>query len=198
MDQPLGLAVGNAVEVKEAIDCLRGEGPADLRELVFALGVEMLLLGRVANTDNDATARLERAIASGRALEFLRRNIEEQHGDARIADELSRLPQPKVILDVPSPGEGFVSDVDPLAIGHAAMQLGAGRRQPADAVDPAAGIVLRKQLGDVVRRADPLAVVHASSEALARQGAAVVLGAFRLAGRKVERGQLVLERSGAS
>jgi pyrimidine-nucleoside phosphorylase len=198
MDQPLGLAVGNAVEVKEAIDCLRGEGPADLRELVFALGVEMLLLGRVANTSSDARVRLEHAIASGRALEFLRRNTEEQHGDARVVDEPSRLPQPKVTLVVQSPGDGYVSDIDPLAVGNAAVHLGAGRRQPADAVDPAAGIVLRKQLGDVVRRADPLAVVHASSEALARQGAAVVLGAFRLAERKVERGPLVLERSGAS
>jgi len=165
MDQPLGRAVGNAVEVVESIEALKGRGPADLMEVTLALSVHMLLLGKLTADPADARRRLERALADGSALAKFRELVAAQGGDARVVDDYSRLPQARVIRAVPAPRAGWVTDVDPLAVAQAALFLGAGRAKAAAAVDPAVGIANLVQVGESVDAGARLATVHAQDEA---------------------------------
>jgi len=195
MDTVLGLAAGNALEVTEAVACLRGEGPPDLRELTLALGAEMLLLAGVESQRAAAEARLAALLASGAALQRLQRNIERQGGDPRVVDDPERLGRAPQRLDVLAECDGWLADLDPLAVGLVVRDLGGGRRQPDDRIDPTVGVVLRAQLGAEVRRGEPLAVVHARNRhegeaAVARLRAAITIGE---APRR--RGALVLGRA---
>jgi pyrimidine-nucleoside phosphorylase len=159
MDQPLGLAVGNAVESIESFEVLKGRGPADIRELTLALGAEMLVLGGVAADQAAGRARIARALDDGTALERMRRCVAAQGGDPRACDDYGRMPQPRRRAPVAAPGSGFVAGIDAEAVGVAAMRLGAGRLTKEDAVDPAVGILLHKKLGDRVERGEPLATL---------------------------------------
>lgn len=197
MDTPLGRAVGNALEVREIVECLRGEGPRDLLEITFALGAEMLVLAGVDPESGAARRRLEKLLRDGSAERVLRRNVELQGGDPSFLDDPDRLGRAPVTLDLRAPHSGWVADVDPLALGSCAMELGAGRRQPDDPIDPLVGVVLEAQLGDQVEAGQTLAVVHAADEeaawrAIDRLGGAIVVG-----DRPVSRGPLVLARRGA-
>jgi pyrimidine-nucleoside phosphorylase len=180
MDQPLGRAVGNAVEVEEAIATLRGAGPDDLTQLCLALGAQMLILGGAASSTPEAETRLRRALAGGAAQERFRRMIEAQHGDARVLDDPGRLPQPRLTIPVPAEGEGFVGAIDAQAVGLAAMALGAGRARKEDAIDPAVGIRLTRKVGERVAAADPLAVVLATDRARGEEARRRVRAAYRL------------------
>ncbi|MBI5068438.1 MAG: thymidine phosphorylase [Deltaproteobacteria bacterium] len=198
MEQPLGLAVGNALEAAEAVELLRGGGPPDLREVTLALCAEMLLLAGVETGGAAARRRVERAVADGSALERFRRIVEDQGGDPRAVDDLARLPRAPVQRDVPATAAGVVQAIDAEAIGLAAMSLGAGRVRVEDRVDPAVGVVLRHKVGEAVERGAPLATLHA-----ARQGgepveavAARVAAAYRLGPDPASPGPLVLERIG--
>lgn len=193
MDTVLGCAAGNALEVREAIECLRGAGPADLRALTLALGAEMLIL---AGTELDATAaaaRLARALDDGDALARFVTNIERQGGDARVVDEPDRMGSAPVIVDVKSPEAGFVADLDPMAIGLAVRDLGGGRRQAADIIDPHVGVVLVARRGDAVGQGQTVALVHARSRADAERAALAVREALTIGARPDAR-PLVLER----
>ncbi len=150
MDQPLGLAVGNALEVVEAIELLRGGGPADLRELTVELTAEMLLLAGVAAELPEARAAVAAAIADGRGLARFREIVIAQEGDPRAIDDPSRLPRAPRVIPVPAPAAGVVEAVDAEAIGLAAMALGAGRARVEDRIDPAVGVVLRRKVGERV------------------------------------------------
>jgi pyrimidine-nucleoside phosphorylase len=161
MDTVLGCAAGNALEVVEAIECLRGGGPADLRELTLALGAEMLLLAGVENDIAAAAARLSRLLDSGAALACLRRNIERQGGNPRVVDEPARLGTAPHRVAVVADRSGYVVDLDPLAIGHVVRDLGGGRRQATDAIDPLVGVLLTRKRGERVERGEDLAQVHA-------------------------------------
>jgi pyrimidine-nucleoside phosphorylase len=185
MDLPLGRAVGNAVEVVESIEALKGRGPADLMEVTLALGVQMLLLGRITTDAAAARQRLERAIVDGSALAKFRELVTAQGGDARVVDDYSRLPQAKVMRDVPAPRSGWVTDVDPLAVAETALFLGAGRAHAAAAIDPAVGIAHLMQVGEPVVARGRLATVYAQDEAGARaavsqMAAAVTIGPARV------------------
>lgn len=159
MEQPLGRAVGNALEVEEAIKTLRGEGSADLEELCLVLGGQMLCLaGKVP--DPARGSELLKGLLGGAALNKFKELIAAQHGDARVADDPSLLPQAPVRLELPSPAAGFVQRIRAESIGRSAMLLGAGRETKEDAIDPAAGIVLLKKAGDAVKAGEPLAVLH--------------------------------------
>jgi pyrimidine-nucleoside phosphorylase/thymidine phosphorylase len=160
MSQPLGRAVGNALEVEESIEILRGRGPADVRALTVELGAEMLLLGGVAATLGEGRAAIAAAIADGRGLARFRQIVEAQGGDPRAVDDPSRLPRSARLQDVPSPAAGVVEAIDAEAVGLAAMALGAGRARVEDRIDPAAGIVVHKRLGDTVERGEPLCTLH--------------------------------------
>ena len=162
MDERLGRAVGNALEVAESIDCLKGCGPADTMEVTYALGEQMLLLAKVATTREDARKKLEASIASGAALQKFRELVAAQGGDARVADEPSRLPPAKFQVPHAAPHAGFVADVDALGVALAAVRLGAGRTKADDTIDHAVGLSGLLKIGERVETGAPLCVIHAN------------------------------------
>jgi pyrimidine-nucleoside phosphorylase len=192
MDEPLGSAVGNAVEVRESIDVLRNKGPRDVRELTLRLGVEMSLLAGA--TPEEARPRLEAALADGSALRRFAEVIEAQGGDPAVVDDPSRLPQPRCWREVRASRSGTLTVLDAGEIGLAAVELGAGRSRKEDAVDPAAGLLLRKKVGDQVRAGEGLAELYASSEARLDAGEARMRAAVAIADASPRRASLVLER----
>ena len=172
MDAPLGSAVGNALEVREAISTLRGECDGDLLELCYLLGGHILQLSGIAADDAAARAMLQRTIEDGSALKKFAEFIEAQGGDTQVVYDLSRLPQAPVQIEVPSEFEGYVNHMNAEAIGLVSLHLGGGRVTKESTVDPAVGIVLKKKTGDAVRVGESLAVIHASDEEKARAAAA--------------------------
>ena len=197
MDAPLGLAVGNAVEVQESIDILRGQGPDDVRELTLRLGVEMLLAGDAPGVGQDpalARMRLETALADGAALRRFGELIEAQGGDARVIDEPGRLPQPKLRRELRAEQSGVLVSLDAELVGLAAVELGAGRARKEDRVDHAAGLLLRKRVGDPVRTGEVLAELHADDDARLDAGERRFRSAAVLGERAPDRKPLVLER----
>ncbi len=166
MDQPLGRAVGNALEVREILDLLGGGGPADLRALTVELTAEMLVVGEVAAAPDEARARVVEAIHDGRGLRKLREIVDAQGGDARVVDDPDRLPRASRVVDVPAPATGVVEAIDAEAVGLAAMGLGAGRSRIEDAVDPAAGVEVLRKVGDRVEAGEPVARMHVGARPL--------------------------------
>ena len=161
MSQPLGRAIGNALEVQEAVDTLRGEGPADLLELSLVLGAEVLTACGASPSVAEARERLRATISSGAALGALEGLVARLGGDPASLTRPGGLPQAPVRLDLPAPRAGYVADVDALACGRAAMALGAGRARKDEPIDPAVGVVLRVAPGERVQRGAPLATLHA-------------------------------------
>nr|WGD93246.1 pyrimidine-nucleoside phosphorylase [Bacillus subtilis] len=164
MSQPLGFAIGNALEVKEAIDTLKGEGPEDLHELVLTLGDQMVVLAKKADTLDEARAKLEEVMKNGKALEKFKDFLKNQGGDSSIVDDPSKLPQAAYQIDVPAKKAGVVSEIVADEIGVAAMLLGAGRATKEDEIDLAVGIMLRKKVGDKVEKGEPLVTLYANRE----------------------------------
>ncbi|TKJ41929.1 thymidine phosphorylase [candidate division TA06 bacterium B3_TA06] len=162
MSQPLGRAVGNALEVAEAIDCLKGQGPDDLRKIVLELAAEMLLLaGR--KDHEQARKEAEDALERGRALEKFQEMVKMQGGDPGIVDDLSLLPHAAHDIPVLAESNGVVQSVDTYRVGMLAVDLGAGRRHKEDLIDPAVGFTILKKIGDEVKQSEVLATVHASN-----------------------------------
>jgi len=182
MDEPLGVAVGNAVEVEESIAVLRGGGPADVRELTVALGAEMLVLGDAAPDRAAGRARIERAIADGSGLAKLEEIVAAQRGDPAAVRDPSRLPRAPRRREVAAPATGFVTAIDTEAIGLASVALGAGRARVEDRVDPAVGILVHAKVGARVERGQPIAtLLHGDAgedpgRVAARVSAAYVVG----------------------
>jgi pyrimidine-nucleoside phosphorylase len=161
MDRPLGRSCGNALEVEEAIEGLRGDGPPDLMTVTYALGVEMLLLVGAARNAAEAHGRLEDSVTSGRALEMFARIIEAQGGNPAVVDDPDLLPQAGGVEVFRAPRDGVVSRIEPRRIGQAIVELGGGRRTIEDSVDPAVGFVIPVKPGDRIREGEPLASVFA-------------------------------------
>lgn len=164
MSQPLGFAIGNALEVKEAIDTLKGEGPEDLTELVLTLGSQMVVLGKKAKTLEEAREKLLEAIKSGKALEKFKEFLKNQGGDPSVVDNPEKLPQAKYKIDVSARTSGYVSNMVADQIGIAAMLLGAGRATKEDKIDLAVGIVLNKKVGDKVEKGESLMTIYSDRE----------------------------------
>jgi pyrimidine-nucleoside phosphorylase len=160
MDKPLGRAVGNANEVIECIDVLKGGGPADLIEVTLALAARLLVLGGAAANLADADRRARAAIQSGEALERFRRIIEAQGGDPRVVDDVSRLPHVDDRYVLTSAVDGYVNRIDAELVGRASGALGAGRDRIVDAVDHAVGIMVLVRPGDAIRQGDPVFELH--------------------------------------
>jgi thymidine phosphorylase len=176
MDQPLGYAVGNALEIREAAATLRGEGPADFTELVVAATARLLAMSDLEIDEAEGRRRAEAALGDGSAIEAYERWIRAQGGDP---DE-NVLPEAPVVVEAESPGDGFVTSLGAIQIGTAALELGAGRRTKEDPIDYGVGIVLHKKRGDAVSAGEPLADVHARDADTAEKAKQEVLAAYEL------------------
>ncbi|HEX4744473.1 MAG TPA: thymidine phosphorylase [Candidatus Limnocylindria bacterium] len=194
MDQPLGHAVGNALEVREAILALRGTGPPDLARLVTLVGAEMLVRARRARDRRTAEAKLSRAIEDGSGLAKLRELVAAQGGDARAVDEPDRLPRATHVETLRAPRTAWVKDLAADQIGLASVRLGAGREKKGDAIDLSTGILLRAKVGTRVERGEPYAEVHRAGRPGDADAIELVRGAFRWSASRVPPRRLVLGR----
>lgn len=167
MNQPLGCAVGNALEVREAIEVLRGERSGDLKSLSFVLAAEMLILAKIAGSSEDAQNRLENAISSGEAIDRLECMIRAQGGNASVVHDTGMLPQAPQVIPAISPDEGFITGVDAFEIGMSALRLGAGRTKKTDIIDPAVGIWMKKRLGEHITKGEEIAEFHVNDRSQA-------------------------------
>ncbi|PDM41166.1 MULTISPECIES: pyrimidine-nucleoside phosphorylase [unclassified Geobacillus] len=164
MSQPLGYAVGNALEVKEAIDTLKGKGPEDLQELCLTLGSYMVYLAEKASSLEEARALLETSIQEGKALETFKVFLKAQGGDASVVDDPSKLPQAKYQWELEAPEDGYVAEIIADEVGTAAMLLGAGRATKESAIDLSVGLALRKKVGDPVKKGESLVTIYSNTE----------------------------------
>jgi pyrimidine-nucleoside phosphorylase len=194
MDRPLGFACGNALEVKESIDALRGEGPPDLMEVTFALGAEMLILGGAATDAAAAWRMMSGAISSGSALQKFAQIIEAQGGDARIVDNDSILPSAPLRSEFSAERDGVVAEVAPRTVGHGVIALRGGRRTMEDRIDPSVGFTITAKPGDRVERGDVLAVVHALDEPGIRDGRRALADAIRIGDAEADALPLVSDK----
>jgi pyrimidine-nucleoside phosphorylase len=194
MDQPLGREVGNATELAEAVEVLRGGGPADTRALTVRLGAEMLVLGRAARTLDEGAARIEGAIASGAGFERLLRGVALQGGDVRVLEHPERLPRARHHGLVRAPRAGVLTRVDARAVGEAATMLGAGRLRKEDRVDPAVGITLHVREGARVTAGESLCTVWYNDSARWQAARRSLASAFRIGGKPPGPSSLILER----
>ncbi|API90462.1 pyrimidine-nucleoside phosphorylase [Virgibacillus pantothenticus] len=164
MSQPLGNAIGNALEVKEAIETLQGNGPEDLTELCLTLGSQMVVLAKQATTIKEARAKLEENLHNGKALQQFKIFLNSQGGDASVVDQPESLPQATYQIELPAKSSGKVAEIIADDIGTAAMMLGAGRATKDAVIDLAVGIVLHKKIGDEVKEGESLLTIHTNSE----------------------------------
>jgi pyrimidine-nucleoside phosphorylase len=193
MNQPLGSAVGNSLEVWEAIEVLKGNVKGPLRDLSLTLTIEMLLL----NGDPDpasALAKAEDALSSGLALEYLGRMIEAQNGDRRVLEDYALLPHSNDLRPVLSSKRGFVTRIHTEDVGGAAMYLGAGRATAADSIDLAVGLLMKKRLGDAIEIGEPLVVLHVGQDKAVPMAESILLKAFEISEERPKLRSLVLGR----
>jgi pyrimidine-nucleoside phosphorylase len=189
MDQPLGRAVGNALEIREAIATVKGEGPPDFVELVLAACSRLLTLSDLGVDEDEARVRVTQAIADGSAFAAYERWIRGQGGDP---DEAA-LPTAPVVRELPSPQAGYVAELGAVAVGQAALHLGAGRRTKDDEIDHSVGVVCLRKRGDRVAPGEPLAEIHAASEAAAEEAAQELLAAYTFADEPPRERPVVLD-----
>lgn len=164
MNQPLGEAVGNALEVKEAIAALRSDGPQDFREHCLTIAAYMLYLGGRAGSVAEGRRLAEETLSSGAAWEKFRALVAAQGGDVEQIEEPERLPRARLIREIPAPADGYIAEMRAYEVGMAAVALGAGRTKKGEPIDPAVGILVHRKVGDPVRRGEPLFTVHANAE----------------------------------
>jgi len=187
MNQPLGWAVGNALEVKEAITTLHESGPADLREHCLVVAAEMLVLsGKVADTSDALTLALE-TLSSGAAWQKFKELVETQGGDVHTIEEPERLPQARLIEPVPAPRSGYLAELNAVEVGVAVVELGGGREKKDDPVDHSVGVVVHYKVGDLVQKDTPLFTIHAGDEEKLAAARERVLAAHTFSDRPVQR-----------
>ena len=187
MSQPLGNAVGNALEVVEAIETLNGRGPGDLRELCVEPAGLILYMSERNTSVAAGRGAAACAVDDGSALSKLVEIIEAQEGDVRVVDDLSVLPGAELVHSVASGESGWVAGIDAARVGMAASILGAGRKKKEDSIDPAVGVVVRKKVGDRVEEGETLAVLHANDAGLIPQAGSMLLDAYGIGGRTESR-----------
>jgi pyrimidine-nucleoside phosphorylase len=191
MDQPLGCTIGNALEVLEVIDVLRGGGPNDLRELCLELAGWMLHLGGVAESVAAGKKKSEDLIASGKAIEIFRQMVELQGGDPRAIDDPRKLPQARHEMVVSGLNNGYVASLQTEQVGTACVILGGGRERKEDSVDPSVGIMLHKKVGDSVSAGEALATIYYNAEAKARRAREMIEKSYTIADARPEKRRLV-------
>jgi len=164
MDQPLGLAVGNSLEIIESIETLKGNGPKDILAVTFALGAAMLVAAGVETKYPQALSRLEKTLASKKPLEIFRNFIAAQGGSASVCDDYSLLPASKYQIPLTAEKPGFISAIDAYTVGMTAIDIGAGRRKKEDHIDHSSGFVFRKKVGDKVKQGDTILTIHTNNQ----------------------------------
>ncbi|MEP6508155.1 MAG: thymidine phosphorylase [Gemmatimonadales bacterium] len=174
MDRPLGNACGNAIEVRECIDALRGHGPVDIMDVTYALGAEMLVMSGIASSHEEAWSVMRSAIDNGKALEKFGEIVEAQGGDPRIIDDQSILPTANLQSAYVASRDGYITDVVPRTIGYGIIEIRGGRRTMEDTIDPSVGFVIDVRPGSPVRRGDVIATIHARNESGVAAGAKVL------------------------
>ena len=187
MNEPLGETVGNSIEVIEAIHALKEKAPRDLMEVTLALGAHMLVLGKKAKNLKEAEKKLNQAIKTGKALDKFREMIKRQGGDPKVVDDFGLLPWVKFKLLVNSNREGHVQSIDTRKIGLCAVKLGAGRERMDSSIDPGVGMLIKKKVGDSIKKGDALAVVYANNLKKARQASQEIRQAYQITKRKTSR-----------
>ena len=185
MDQPLGCAVGNSLEIKEVIDTLKGKGPADITEICISSGSIMLMQAKLYNTIDEARKALEESLHNGKAFEKFKEFVKAQGGDVTYIDDPTKFPVAKNIINITSDKEGYVTKIDALAIGRNSMYLGGGRETLDDVIDMSAGIILGKKIGDYCKKGDVLATLHTNKDKVEEIKNNVKL-AFEFGDKKVE------------
>jgi pyrimidine-nucleoside phosphorylase len=177
MDQPLGNAVGNSLEVVEAIETLRGAGPEDFREHCLHVSAHMLVLGKRAGGLEDGRALAKKSIADGSAFEKLCVLVQAQGGSVSYVEDPSKFPRPQYVEVVGSPRNGYLAHVQARSVGEAAVMLGAGRAKKSDAIDHAVGFIIHHKVGDKLDKGEPLFTIHANNESKLAEAREAVLAA---------------------
>jgi len=193
MNEPLGFTVGNALEVKEAIDTLKGKGPKDLTELCLTIGSHMLVLGEAETSVKSAREKLEEVICSGKALKKFAQFVEAQGGSPEVIDNYDILPRAKIVSDYIASGDGYISSIDAEVVGKAALELGAGRATKDDKIDSSVGIVLKHKVGDHVEAGDVLVEIHANDMVLLDRADTIIDNAISISKEKLEKKAMVME-----
>ncbi|TSA24141.1 thymidine phosphorylase, partial [bacterium] len=160
MNTPLGRYIGNAIEVIEAIEFLKGNMEPDLKEVTYKLVADMLILAGISENFNEAEIMIDQAIESGRALERFRKGIELQHGNPQVIDDYALFPQPKHVIEIYAKQTGYIKNINSKNIGYALIEVKAGRKQTKDTIDHAAGLKLLKKVGDEVTKGEPIAELY--------------------------------------
>jgi len=191
MDQPLGCAVGNALEVKEAIDTLKGCGPADFEELCMTLGAQMLLAGGVASEEAQAREMLQKTIEDGSALRKLAEFVEAQGGDAKAVYEPDLLPKANILETICAEQEGYISHIECDEIGICSLILGGGRETKESEIDLRVGLILHKKVGDYVEKGESLATIHAADKAQKETAVKRFLEAYRFSNTPIEKTSVI-------
>lgn len=195
MNQPLGNAVGNSLEVIEAIETLKGNGPRDITELSIKLASVMVYVGGMGSTMEECETKVTEALESGKALEILGKLIKAQGGDERVIDDYSLFPEANIEVEIKMPFDEpmIISDIDAEEIGRASQHAGAGRASKEDEIDLAAGIVLHKKVGDFVKEGESLATIYGNDSTKVKNAVEIALSAYRFtnADEKVEPKDLI-------
>ncbi len=194
MDQPLGKAVGNAVEIGECVACLKGQGPADLMEVSIELAAEMIVMGELANDLTEARTICAKTIADGSALDRFRRVIEAQGGDPAVVDRDSALPRARSTHQILARHDGYVATLAARPVGHATMLLGAGRARVDSTIDPAVGVILHKKVGDAVKAGEPLCTLLVNDESALDAAKNMIRDAYTIGDERVTVPELIVER----
>lgn len=198
MDAPIGRAVGNANEIVESIETLKGRGPDDLERLSVALAARMLVLARISATMADAEARVRGALASGAGVEKFREMVAQQGGDPRIVEDYSLLPVAPDTYVVGAPVEGYLASLDGFVVGTASMLLGAGREKASDRIDPTVGITVRAKPGDELEAGEPILELHYRDESRLRAAIPVAGQAIVMSDRAPAVAPLIIDTIGES
>jgi len=193
MDYPLGLAIGNALEIIEAVQVLKGHGSKDLLEVCMLLGSDMLQIAGVAKDDTEARAKLKEVLDSGKALQKFKEFIKAQGGDERVVDDVSLLPQAKYVRPWIADRNVYIKDLMALELGLIAMKLGAGREKKEDKIDLAVGIMLGGKVGDIIRKGEPIATIYANDESKLEWAFDEIKKYILLSDEPVERPTLIFE-----
>jgi pyrimidine-nucleoside phosphorylase len=193
MNEPLGMAVGNSLEVSESIDALKGKGPEDLMEVTLYLGALMLKIAGIEKNLEAGKEKLKQLIKNGSALQKFEEMVQLQGGNTKIIERPTLLPHSCLSVDVPSKKEGYIQSIDAEAIGTISMILGAGRERMDSDIDHAAGIILRKKVGDYVKKDDTLCTFCTSNESITKKAEEIFLNALTFGEKPPEKKKMIID-----